>query len=296
MLNYAKTEKPDMVFVHSFLFPVQLLALRFMLGKGIKYIVQHHAEFPFRNFFKSFIQRRAYCKSSLFLFAARELALPFIKKSVVGDSSKVMQLMEVSSMFEPVETMHLPEHADHGARPMFLWVGRLDANKDPHTVLDAFIILRDKGKDFRLYMLYGNAPLEAEIKAKIDANRLNHHVTLLGKRPHEEVRHWMSQSDYFISASHYEGSGVALSEAMACGCVPIVTDIASFRAMTRNGSCGYFFKAGDAQGLASVLQEIPDHADVEKIKMAKLIFKEDLSPHAISRALCAALNSLSRRS
>jgi glycosyltransferase involved in cell wall biosynthesis len=294
MLKYAKQQKPDMVFVHSFLFPVQFLALRLMLSKSTKFIVQHHAEFPFKNFLKSFIQRRAYSPSSLFLFAAPELAVPFIKSGVV-DPEKVMQLMEVSSMFEPVTNVDLPMHNDHGQKPMFVWVGRLDSNKDPHTVLNAFISLREKGKDFRLYMLYGGAALEEEIKAKIEKHKLTHHVILLGKRSHEEVRHWMSQADYFISASHYEGSGVALSESMACGCVPVVTDIPSFRAMTRDGSCAYFFKAGDALSLCAVLEKIPDHPDPEKMEMARRIFNEDLSPHAISRHLYAALSSLSRR-
>jgi glycosyltransferase involved in cell wall biosynthesis len=41
-----------------------------------------------------------------------------------------------------------------------------------------------------------------------------------------------------VLGSHYEGSGYALSEALRCGCIPVITDIPSFRMMTDEGRLG----------------------------------------------------------
>ena len=45
--RFVKSLAPDIVVVSSFLFPLQVIQLRFCLGKKIKIIVQHHAEKPY---------------------------------------------------------------------------------------------------------------------------------------------------------------------------------------------------------------------------------------------------------
>jgi glycosyltransferase involved in cell wall biosynthesis len=57
----------------------------------------------------------------------------------------------------------------------------------------------------------------------------------------------------FVSGSHAEGSGYALLEALACGLVPVVTDIPSFRALTGDGRIGRLWPCGDAAALAGAL-------------------------------------------
>ena len=78
-------------------------------------------------------------------------------------------------------------------------------------------------------------------------------ITLAGKIPHDEMIHWYNDADFIISSSHYEGSGTAVCEAMSCGCIPILTDIPSFRMMSDNGNCGLLYPPGDANALLSVL-------------------------------------------
>ena len=56
-----------------------------------------------------------------------------------------------------------------------------------------------------------------------------------------ELEKIYNQHQFFILGSHYEGSGYALLEAMACGCIPIVTNIPSYKFMTNNGDCALLF-------------------------------------------------------
>jgi len=50
-------------------------------------------------------------------------------------------------------------------------------------------------------------------------------VSLKGKIDNDELSAWYSAADFYISGSHSEGGSYALLEAMACGCIPIVTSI-----------------------------------------------------------------------
>jgi glycosyltransferase involved in cell wall biosynthesis len=76
-------------------------------------------------------------------------------------------------------------------------------------------------------------------------------VTLVGSVPHDAMAGYLSAADIYVSGSHREGSGYALIEAMACGAVPVVTDIPSFRAIA--GDCGCRWSPGDAKGCAEAL-------------------------------------------
>jgi hypothetical protein len=44
MHRFIKKQRPDVVLVHGFIFPFQIIQLGWMLGKKVKIIVQNHAE------------------------------------------------------------------------------------------------------------------------------------------------------------------------------------------------------------------------------------------------------------
>ena len=139
--------------------------------------------------------------------------------------------------------------------PVFLWVGRLDPNKDPLTILDGFEIWMEKYPGARLYMIYGDDKLSGEVIKKIQASTiLKSRVHLLGKIDHEQIRHYYNSADYFVLGSHYEGSGYALSEALLCGCIPIVTSIPSFKMMTNSGKLGALWEPGNEKSFIEAIK------------------------------------------
>ena len=96
------------------------------------------------------------------------------------------------------------------------------------------------------------------------------------------MQYWFNSADFIISGSHYEGSGTAICEAMSCGCVPVVTDIFSFRAITANGECGLLYKPGDENALLAALIQTPQMDVQEKRNKALAHFKNNLSFEAIA--------------
>jgi glycosyltransferase involved in cell wall biosynthesis len=66
---------------------------------------------------------------------------------------------------------------------------------------------------------------------------------------------YFSAADLFVAGSHHEGSGYALMEACACGAVPVVTDIPTFRLLT-GGAAGALWPPGDAAAFARALADV----------------------------------------
>ncbi len=54
-------------------------------------------------------------------------------------------------------------------------------------------------------------------------------IKYIGKKSHREIAPILRKSGYFLSASNSESFGLALLEAIACGCIPIVKPLPSFK-------------------------------------------------------------------
>jgi glycosyltransferase involved in cell wall biosynthesis len=177
--------------------------------------------------------------------------------------------------------------------PLFLWVGRLNTNKDPLTVIKAFKNYLSFQPGAKLYMIYQTDELLHEVKNLISTdNKTREAVVLVGKVDHRQLQSWYNAADFFISGSHYEGSGISVCEAMSCGCTPIITDIISFRRMTGPGKCGFLYKPGNDADLLSILLKTNDmNIEVERKKTLEQ-FKKELSFDAIAGKINNVISSL----
>src|SRR4030095_15835086 len=99
-------------------------------------------------------------------------------------------------------------------------------------------------------------------------------------------------ADFFTLGSHREGSGYALTEALACGLPPVVTDIPSFRAMTGRGAVGWLWPSGNAHGLCDALLAAASQPRALLREQARQHFERELSFKAVGRKLNAAYAKL----
>jgi glycosyltransferase involved in cell wall biosynthesis len=125
-------------------------------------------------------------------------------------------------------------------------------------------------------------------------NLLKNSIILKGKADHSQLEHWFNAADFYISASHKEGSGYALIEAMACGCIPIVTPIPSFIKITENGKFGFLFEPGNPESLLKVLLNL-ENIDKEELSISIVDhFNQSLSFRSIADHLFAVCERLSK--
>ena len=282
----------DVIHLHNLTLSVQTFFLRKILKKKTAIIVQHHGGImPGKK--KRWIHNRLNSVADGFFFTTVEQG----KEWFMNDrtSEKVKPVMEGATFFNyadrnSAKKQTYPDRKEARNKtgmtgsPIFLWVGRLDNNKDPLTVLTGFEILFEKYKDASLYMVYSDDKLAGEVKKKINGTTtLKHKVHLLGKIDHDKIEQYYNSADYFILGSHYEGSGYALSEALRCGCVPVITNIPSFRMMTNNGQLGALWEPGDEHSFIRTASIAMNKSLKDEANKCIDFFKENLSFDAIAQ-------------
>ncbi|MFN8348950.1 MAG: glycosyltransferase family 4 protein [Spirosomataceae bacterium] len=284
-LFYAlKQYRPDAVLVHGFLFTLQLILLRLFVGPKTKILVLNHAEQPLR-FPKILLQRIAARCIDAYFFASLEQADIWLDKKVFSSKNKLKEQWAGSTFFRYKDKAESKKEIGFCGETLFLWCGGLNENKDPLTILKAFGRYAVQSPASCLYLLYNSAELYKEVKQWIIDHQLTEQVILLGTLPHADLEKYYQAADFFLLGSHRESMGFALFEAMACGCIPIVTNIPSFRKMTDNGQCGFLFAPGSAEELYAVLARL---GSIEKTAATERVlrkFTNDLSFKAIASGI-----------
>jgi glycosyltransferase involved in cell wall biosynthesis len=265
------------------LYPVQLRALRSALPPDCSIVVQHHAEAPWSAFGRP-IQRWGLRAADGFFFAAKDLAASWVDLGLISEHQSIFQIMEGSNNFRCQDRVAARVRTGMVGDPVILWVGRLIPLKDPLTVLEGFTCILRRSPQARLYMAYGTADMLPAVRERIGANKtLAEAVTLLGRIEHSRLEDIYNSADYFVLGSHHEGSGFSLAEAMACGVVPIVTDIPSFRVMTDGGRIGACWRPGSSESFVEKFLAVMSQPREQLSREAQGFFQSQLSYKAIAR-------------
>jgi glycosyltransferase involved in cell wall biosynthesis len=251
--RFLKKAKPDVILVQGFVFPLQVMALRRALGKNVKILLQHHGERPFKGI-KGWLQRRADKSVSAYLFTAKNNARPWLDAGIISNENKCRELLSASSPFSNISRKNNNSPVQLAGSPTFLWVARLNENKDPLTVVRAFLRFLEQSPGAQLHMIYQTEELLPQLQQLMEHYpQWRSSIHFCGKKERTELEDWYNAADFYISGSHREGSGYALAEAMVCGCIPVVTNIPSFIKMTDDGKMGFIFEPGDADSCYAAL-------------------------------------------
>ncbi|MEO1092155.1 MAG: glycosyltransferase family 4 protein [Pseudomonadota bacterium] len=138
-----------------------------------------------------------------------------------------------------------------GVPPRLLCVASYTRRKGHDVLLDALGRLADRPWQLLCVGATGLDP-DHERAVRDRAARLGDRVTLLGPQPREQLGALYGHADLFVLASHYEGYGMVLSEALAAG-VPVVACAGGAVRDTVPPDAGLLVGPGDAIGLADAL-------------------------------------------
>lgn len=171
--------------------------------------------------------------------------------------SQVVEVQEVSSTF-PFSAARQPGLE---GQPALLHVGRLDPVKDPATTALGFRRFLGHHPGAVLHLAY----TDGRLLSRFDGLPVVRH----GAVPPARVLELLHRCDLLVQASTREVCGRAAVEALATGCVPVLSDIPPFRRLA--GSLGTLFPPGDAAALAEVLgraltvprEDVRAHFDAE---------------------------------
>jgi glycosyltransferase involved in cell wall biosynthesis len=251
---------PDVVHVNGLNFPMQTWRCRRVLAARSALIVQDHASGDpppasgGARAMRDAIRRRAMKAVDAFFFTTAAQADSWRSRGFIADGQPVFDILEASTRMQPIACEQARAATGMAGDPALLWVGRLNGNKSPLTILDGVERVAVELPAVALTMVFGGGEQESEVRSRIARSPvLSGRVRLAGRVPHDRLAAFYSATDLFVLGSHHEGSGYALLEACACGALPIVTDIPAFRAITGHGAAGLLWTVDDADTLASAI-------------------------------------------
>lgn len=183
-----------------------------------------------------------------------------------------------------------------------LFVGRLSRQKGLDALLDALVLARQRLPALRLDIV-GNGPIRPSLEQRVAELGLGEHVTFLGARPHEEVIARCRRARAFVFPGRSEGQGLAVIEAMACGCPVVAARSGALGALIDQDARGLGVPDGDARALAEAVVRVcvdrdgaVDRARAARAFVARTYTWTAIAPrlHAIYREAIASPAGRSR--
>jgi glycosyltransferase involved in cell wall biosynthesis len=161
-------------------------------------------------------------------------------------------------------------------RKVIIGIGRLEPVKNFSLLIEAFSDVYHRDNETRLIIL-GEGSERIKLQEKIDFLGLSNVVDMPGfvKNPYG----YLSQSSLFVLSSNFEGLGMVVIEALACGTPVVATDCPSGpREILADGEYGELVPVGDKRELAkAMIRQLDNEYDRNKLQSRAKEFSVDKS-------------------
>jgi glycosyltransferase involved in cell wall biosynthesis len=163
------------------------------------------------------------------------------------------------SRFQPVSTVRKLElRRELSIAPeavIFLFAGRLSRAKGIVPLVQSWSAVVARYPGAHLLLVGSGAgsfdDCEQELAGIIRSAQLQSHVTMPGAT--DRVQHYLQAADVFVFPSLYEGFGLGIIEALACGIVVAVTPVGVAAELIQHGRNGFLFRADDSEALLGAI-------------------------------------------
>jgi colanic acid/amylovoran biosynthesis glycosyltransferase len=180
--------------------------------------------------------------------------------------------------------------------PLIVAIGRLIAKKGFTDLIRACALLVERGRPFRCE-IFGDGPLESQLRGQIAELGLQELVQLPGPKPQHEVREHLASADVFVLPSVPGADGgmdnlpTVIMEAMATGLPVVSTRIGGIPEMVVENETGFLVSPGDVVVLADAIEKVTNDQSLgQKFGQAGYERAQTLfSIEKNARALCALL-------
>jgi glycosyltransferase involved in cell wall biosynthesis len=145
-----------------------------------------------------------------------------------------------------------------GTTPYILSIGTVQPRKNYGRLIQSLAHLRSSGYDINLVIAGGRGWLEDPIFENIRANKMENHVHFIGFADEADLPALYSAAHCFAFPSLYEGFGLPVLEAMACGTPVITSNVSSLPEVA--GDAAIMINPYDVDALTHALQQLLDDA------------------------------------
>ncbi|MCX7840628.1 MAG: glycosyltransferase family 4 protein, partial [Anaerolineae bacterium] len=210
--------------------------------------------------------KRVFFQAMMPLAARRADALIAISHSTRTDLTRILRVPTdkvetipygIASHFRPVTDWHALDAfctRYHLSRPFVLYVGNLEPRKNLPTLVRAFARIVQMELPHVLVLAGTRGWKDAPLFATIQELGLTSRVWFPGYIPQAELPMLYSAADLFVYPSFYEGFGLPVLEAMACGVPVITSNISSMPEVA--GDAAVLVEPNDVDVLADAMRHL----------------------------------------
>lgn len=135
-----------------------------------------------------------------------------------------------------------PTFVENGP-PVVLWPHRWDHDKNPEVFERALNGLAADGVDFRLVLAGDDSCPASDVRARI-IERWTPRILAVGPFDVDAYRHWLHRSHLVVSCTAHEFFGMAVVEALAAGCRPVLPAAFSYPEIVAEGGVDRLYAPG----------------------------------------------------
>ena len=175
------------------------------------------------------------------------LHVPYERIVVTPEAAdEAFRPLDEPAIARTLERLHIP-------RPYVLAVGNLQPRKNLTRLLAAWRrLVRDGQSDgWKLVVVGGNHGMRDPVEASVESLGIAGSVHLTGYLPHADLPALYAGASAFVFPTLYEGFGLPLLEAMACGAPVACSRVASLPEVA--GDAAAFFDPRDTGDIAATL-------------------------------------------
>ena len=185
--------------------------------------------------------------------------------------------------------------AQFGVKPnsrVLLAVGRIDEQKDPLRVLDAFNRLATNFNDIEL-LFVGSGPLETELQERARQSEFSSRVHVAGW--HADIPGLMKAATLLVLASKWEGMPNVVLEAGAAGLPVVATNVEGVNEVIKNDDLGWLVGIEDTNSLITgISTALNDQLASDKSNFLQTIIQKEFTWDSVADRYSRLFDSLLR--
>jgi glycosyltransferase involved in cell wall biosynthesis len=199
----------------------------------------------------------------------------------------------VPNAIDPSRLIDEPRSANVHEPLRLIYVGRIVESKGLFEIVAALQQLRQQGRRFS-FAVAGTGRDEVRLRESIREAGVDDCTRMLGAVVGEaKIRLWLESDVFVFPTRHMEGLPYSLLEAMAAGCVPIVTAVAAIPDVLQSDSQGYIVPASDVVAVVDAVAELDD--DRKKLAHMGECARRRIAEHYTLTRLAADFDTIYRR-
>ncbi len=208
------------------------------------------------------LTRRALRKSDRIIVPSTATGSDLIDRGLAPAEKIVRIALGVSPIFKQIETTAEFEARYQMTRPFILTVGVLEPRKNQIILLDVLRRLHQQGRQMELVIIGREGWHWTNPLATPEYKDLRPHVRILTDVSDADLVEFYNRAKLFIYPSFYEGFGLPILEAMACGTPVIASNASSMPEVA--GTAALLADPHDWQSFAAQALRVLENPELER--------------------------------